>query len=73
MKQEAEKRNEVLERTQLERRKNVYKAIGAYILSLKGSVDIANDKEKKKLVKEVKKLAKIQEYFYKPEIEKVNK
>ena len=72
MKQEV-KKNEVLERTQLERRKNVYKAIGAYILSLKGSVDIADEKEKKKLIKEIKKLAKIQDYFYKPEIEKIEK
>ena len=72
MKQEV-KKNEVLERTQLERRKNVYKAIGAYILSLKGSVDIADNKEKKRLIKEIKKLAKIQDYFYKPEIEKIEK
>ena len=68
-----ENNNEVLERTQLEKRKAVYKAIGAYILSLKGSVDIANEKDKKVLVKEIKKLAKIQDYFYKPEIENKNK
>lgn len=65
-----ESKNEVLEMAQLERKKNVYKAIGAYILTLKGSMDVAGEKDKKVIVKEIKKLAKIQKYFYNPEIKK---
>ena len=68
MKISSNKKNEVLEAMQLERRKIIYKAIGAYILTLKGSMDVANNKEKKELVKEIKKLAKMQKYFYNPEI-----
>ena len=57
------KRNEVLRHMQLDRRKKIYKAINDYILSLKNVLDVSDEEEKKLVIKEIKKLSKIQNYF----------
>ena len=64
---------DLLNAKQLERRKLIYRDIALYILTLKDSKDIANEKEKREINKEIKKLVKIQEHFYKPEIKKIKK
>ena len=73
MRLDAQSKNEILDAMQLERRKNIYKDIGLYILTLKNFMDVADEKERKELVKKIKKIAKIQKYFYNPEIKKVDK
>ena len=57
------KRNEVLRHMQLDRRKKIYKAIKDNILSLKNVLDVSDEEEKKLVIKEIKKLSKIQNYF----------
>lgn len=57
-------KNEVLRRMQLNRRRKIYRAIGDYILSLKNVLDVSDNDDKQLVIKEIKKLAKIQRYFY---------
>ena len=56
-----------IKKMQLEKRKDVYKALNMYIFSLKSSLDIASKEDKKVLVKEIKEMSALQDYFYNSE------